>query len=90
MFHRLLGRDRRSNRDITDALYDSIVAAARQKELYSAWNVPDTPLGRFEMLSLYMFLLQHRLRGESGGSRDIAQAATHPRGVSRALNDSVG
>ena len=73
MFQRLLGRDRKSNRAITDALYDSIVAAARQTELYSAWNVPDTPLGRFEMLSLHMFLLQHRLRGESGASRDVAQ-----------------
>ncbi len=73
MFKRLLGRDRRSNRDITDALYDSIVAAARQPELYSAWNVPDTPLGRFEMLSLHMFLLQHRLRSESGTLREMAQ-----------------
>jgi cytochrome b pre-mRNA-processing protein 3 len=73
MFQRLLGRDRRSNRAITDALYERIVAAARQKELYSAWNVPDTPLGRFEMLALHMFLFQHRLRGESGASRDVAQ-----------------
>ena len=73
MFQRLLGRDRKSNRAITGALYDSIVAAARQKELYSAWNVPDTPLGRFEMLSLHMFLFQHRLRGESGAPRDVAQ-----------------
>jgi len=73
MFLRLLGRDRKSNRAITDALYARIVAAARQKELYSAWNVPDTPLGRFEMLALHMFLFQHRLRGESGASRDVAQ-----------------
>jgi cytochrome b pre-mRNA-processing protein 3 len=73
MFQRLLGRDRTSNRAITDALYDRIVAAARQPGLYSAWQVPDTALGRFEMLSLHMFLVQHRLKGESGAAREVAQ-----------------
>lgn len=73
MFQRLFGRQRQANRAITDALYTRIVAAARQEPFYSAWNVPDTPLGRFEMLSLHMFLLQHRLRGEEGASAEIAQ-----------------
>lgn len=73
MFQRLFGRERSANRAISDALYAAIVAAARQEALYSAWNVPDTPLGRFEMLSLHMFLFQHRLRGEEGPSREVAQ-----------------
>jgi cytochrome b pre-mRNA-processing protein 3 len=73
MFHRLFGRERSANRAITEALYASIVAAARQAPFYSVWNVPDTPLGRFEMLSLHMFLFQHRLRGETGASRELAQ-----------------
>lgn len=73
MFQRLFGRQRQANRAITDALYTRIVAAARQEPLYSAWNVPDTPLGRFEMLSLHMFLFQHRLRGEQGPPAEIAQ-----------------
>ena len=64
MFQRLFGRERHANRAITEALYAQIVAAARQTLFYSDWNVPDTPLGRFEMLSLHMFLFQHRLRGE--------------------------
>ena len=76
MFKRLFGGDRNANRAITDALYGQIVAAARQPVFYSDWNVPDTPLGRFEMLSLHMFLFQHRLRGEAGVSRDIAQVLT--------------
>ncbi|WP_394891334.1 ubiquinol-cytochrome C chaperone family protein [Mesorhizobium sp. AaZ16] len=76
MFKRLFGGDRSANRAITDALYGEIVAAARQPVFYSDWNVPDTPLGRFEMLSLHMFLFQHRLRGEEGGSREIAQVLT--------------
>lgn len=73
MFQRLFGRERRSNRAVTEALYERIVAAARQPVFYSDWGVPDTPLGRFEMLSLHMFLFQHRLHGEEGQSRDLAQ-----------------
>jgi cytochrome b pre-mRNA-processing protein 3 len=73
MFQRLFSRERQNNRAITDALYGQIVAAARQEAFYSAWNVPDTPLGRFEMLSLHMFLFQHRLRGEGTASREVGQ-----------------
>ncbi len=73
MFQRLFGRERSANRAITEALYASIVAAARQEWFYSDWQVPDTPLGRFEMLSLHMFLFQHRMRGETGASRELSQ-----------------
>jgi cytochrome b pre-mRNA-processing protein 3 len=73
MFQRLFGRERNANRAITEALYAQIVAAARQTVFYSDWNVPDTPLGRFEMLSLHMFLFQHRLRGQGGAAQDVAQ-----------------
>ncbi len=74
MFQRLFGGQLKANRAISDALYARIVAAARRERFYSQWSVPDTPLGRFEMLSLHMFLFQHRMRGEDGASRDIAQA----------------
>ena len=74
MFKRLFGRESNANRTITEALYARIVAAARQQAFYSDWDVPDTPLGRFEMLSLHMFLFQHRMRGEAGASRELAQA----------------
>jgi cytochrome b pre-mRNA-processing protein 3 len=73
MFQRLFGREHNANRAITDALYASIVAAARQPRFYSDWSVADTPLGRFEMLSLHMFLFQHRMHGEAGASRELAQ-----------------
>ncbi len=73
MFQRLFGRERHANRAIVEALYAQIVAAARQTFFYSHWNVPDTPLGRFEMLSLHMFLFQHRLHGESGVPAELAQ-----------------
>lgn len=73
MFQRLFGRERNANRVIVDALYESIVAAARREPYYSHWQVPDTPLGRFEMLSLHMFLVQRRLKDEKGSPREIAQ-----------------
>ncbi|TAN01954.1 MAG: ubiquinol-cytochrome C chaperone [Rhizobiaceae bacterium] len=76
MLGRWFGSARQSSRAITDALYGEIVAAARQPLFYSHWNVPDTPIGRFEMLSLHMFLFLHRLRGETGAAHEAAQELT--------------
>jgi cytochrome b pre-mRNA-processing protein 3 len=76
MLRGLFGKQRNANRRIVEALYEQIVAAARQPFPYSAWQVPDTPLGRFEMLSLVMFLFLRRVRGEDGAMRDVAQLLT--------------
>lgn len=76
MFQRLLGRGRRANQAIVDALYSTIVASARQPRFYSDWGVPDTPLGRFEMVSLHVFLFLRRARGETGAMAAIAQEIT--------------
>jgi len=76
MFKRIFGGGMAANREITNALYEQIVAAARQPLLYAEWNVPDTPLGRFEMIALHMFLVLHRLRGEAAEARDVAQNLT--------------
>ena len=73
MFKRLLGLGSNPNQIVVEKLYEQIVAAARQPVLYSDWNVPDTPLGRFEMISLTMLLTLRRLRGEKGTPADIAQ-----------------
>jgi cytochrome b pre-mRNA-processing protein 3 len=40
---------------------------------YSDWNVPDTPLGRFEMLSLHLFLFLHRIKGEGDAADALGQ-----------------
>ena len=73
MFQSLFGRTRAANRKIADDIYGVIVAAARQEVFYSHWQVPDTPLGQFEMLSLHMFLFQHRMRDIAGGPRELSQ-----------------
>ena len=76
MFKRLFGRERNATLALVDALYGQIVAAARRPVLYADWQVPDTPLGRYEMISLHLFLLLHRLRGETGPIREVAQELT--------------
>lgn len=50
------------NTKLVDGIYASVVAAARQPVLYAEWGVPDTPLGRYESISLHMILFLHRTR----------------------------
>lgn len=73
MFKRIFSGERAARQKITEGLYDQIVAAARQPRFYAAWGVPDMPLGRYEMLSLHLFLVLHRVRGEKGAVAEIAQ-----------------
>jgi cytochrome b pre-mRNA-processing protein 3 len=75
MLRQLFGFGTNTNQAAVDALYAAIVAAARQPTLYSAWGVADTLLGRFEMLALHMFVLLHRLRGETA-AQDLGQGVT--------------
>lgn len=46
-------------------LYESIVKWSRQKVFYEELGVPDTLDGRFEMISLHMFAVLHRLKNEN-------------------------
>ena len=43
-------------------LYGAIVAQARDARFYEAYGVPDTVLGRFDLLLLHLSLLLRRLR----------------------------
>jgi len=47
------------------ACYVALVAAARNPFFYTHLHVPDTFDGRFELLALHGFFLQHRLRAEA-------------------------
>lgn len=73
MFKRLFGLSRSPNEKIVDFLYEQIVAAARQPRFYADWQVPDTPIGRFEMLSVHMFLFLRRARTGNETVAAIAQ-----------------
>ncbi|MHB2265580.1 ubiquinol-cytochrome C chaperone family protein [Aliihoeflea sp. PC F10.4] len=76
MFSRLFGKRRNENARIVGKLYDRVVVAARQPTFYADWNVPDTPLGRYEMMALHMFLFLHRTRSATGSLAEVAQELT--------------
>ncbi|KAB2725485.1 ubiquinol-cytochrome C chaperone [Ochrobactrum sp. 695/2009] len=73
MILQLFRRKSKANEAIMLRVYEVIVAAARQKRFYAQFQVPDTPLGRYEMLSLHIFLALHRMRGENRALADLAQ-----------------
>lgn len=76
MFRWLFGAGRKERQAIVDALYDRVVAGARQPQFFETLKVPDTPLGRFEMLSVHFFLVLHRMKDKDGALKDIAQDLT--------------
>jgi cytochrome b pre-mRNA-processing protein 3 len=55
------------------SLYGAIVAQARAPAFYSSYGVPDTVIGRLEMIMLHAVILLRRLRDESGTARRLAQ-----------------
>jgi cytochrome b pre-mRNA-processing protein 3 len=53
------------------AIYESIVTQARTRAFYAELGVPDTPQGRFEMVTLHLVLVLDRLgriEGETGAA----------------------
>ncbi len=70
MLTRLFGSKRN---EVAERLYGAIVAQARQPVFYSTYGVPDTVDGRFEMISLHMFLVLHRLKAEGAPAAELAQ-----------------
>ncbi|QNL18779.1 hypothetical protein HXX25_05115 [Hyphobacterium sp. CCMP332] len=65
---------RRQSREQTQALYDRIVVTARQPQFYAVGGVPDTPEGRFELISLHVILAISRLNAEGETGRAAGQA----------------
>jgi cytochrome b pre-mRNA-processing protein 3 len=55
-------------------LYESAVERARQPAFYTEFAVPDTLEGRFELYSLHVILLLHRLKGQGAEAVETAQA----------------
>jgi cytochrome b pre-mRNA-processing protein 3 len=45
-------------------LYGSVVAQARDAAFYANYGVPDTPEGRFGLLTVHLYLVLERLKGE--------------------------
>jgi cytochrome b pre-mRNA-processing protein 3 len=68
---RLFGR---KAADPTDAVYATIVAAARQPRFFTDWGIPDTMDGRFEMMVMHTFLAMDRLRNIGSSAEPFSQA----------------
>lgn len=66
-------RNRAKNRAVVESLYGEVMGQARKPVFYAAYGVPDTPDGRFEMVSLHTFLLVSRLRGRGEAAQALAQ-----------------
>lgn len=45
--------------------YIATVEQARQPGFYAVWSIPDSPIGRFDVIALHCFFVLHRLKGEA-------------------------
>lgn len=66
-------QEKRRRRDIAAQLYDRLVEQARCPAFYAVWGVPDTMLGRYEMVCLHAFLVFRRLGRAGAEGRALAQ-----------------
>jgi cytochrome b pre-mRNA-processing protein 3 len=65
---------KRRLKQIAYELYTSAVGHARQPKFYTDFGVPDTVEGRFDMISLHVFLILRRLKQEGQPMQDLGQA----------------
>jgi cytochrome b pre-mRNA-processing protein 3 len=72
VFKRLFGSTQ-TNDPIAWRLYGAAVSQAREPVFYRDLGVPDSLDGRFELISLHVFLLLHRLKTEAGDSTELGQ-----------------
>lgn len=68
-----LFKARRNNRQIVDRQYALLTGAAREPVFYLGFHVPDTVMGRFEMLSLVMILYFRRTAKSPASGQEVAQ-----------------
>jgi len=68
-----LFRKNNVNKAAVERQYGALTTAARQPAFYRAANVPDTVMGRFEMLSTILILYFHRTRIATEPAKAIAQ-----------------
>ena len=72
MIFGLFGK-KNGNRRIVEKQYATLTKAARHPYLYEALGVPDTVMGRFEMLSAMLILYFRRTRISATSGQEIAQ-----------------
>jgi len=73
MILRIFGRKNKDNDRIVGAIYEALTEAGRRPILYEHLGVPDTVMGRFEMVSAHMILFLRRAQSGSAAVRALAQ-----------------
>ena len=68
-----LFKKKNHNRAIVDRQYAALTSAARIPFFYSDLDVPDTVMGRFEMLSIVMILFFRRTAKSEASGQELAQ-----------------
>lgn len=70
-------------------LYEAVTRQARKPEFYVELGVPDSVEGRFELYSLHVVLLLHRLKGQGAQASEVSQALfdAYIRSLDDALRD---
>lgn len=68
-----LFRRKNGNRAIVERQYAALTSAARIPFFYSDLGVPDTVMGRFEMLSVVMILFFRRTASSATSGQELAQ-----------------
>ena len=66
-------RNRKNNRAIFERQYGNLTQVVRDPVFYTDLSVPDTVMGRFELLSIVMILYFRRTRHSEKGGNQIAQ-----------------
>ncbi len=68
-----LFKKKNNNRPIVDRQYHTLTTAARHPDFYLHLGVPDTVMGRFEMLAIVMILYFRRTKSSATSGQEIAQ-----------------
>lgn len=66
-------RERKQRRELAARLLDVVIDQARRPAFYTSYGVPDTMLGRYEMVCLHAYVLLRRLKRVGGQGPRVAQ-----------------
>ncbi|GAK69367.1 hypothetical protein RRU01S_05_00090 [Agrobacterium rubi TR3 = NBRC 13261] len=68
-----LFKKKNNNQAIVDRQYTTLTTAARHPDFYLHLGVPDTVMGRFELLAIVMILYFRRMKTATTSGQEIAQ-----------------
>ena len=68
-----LFKRKKANQALVERQYAEITGAARSPAFYESMGVPDTVMGRFEMISLHLFLYLRRTGSAGEATQGLAQ-----------------